>query len=51
MTKAFEFNSKDVPVGKAYSAEVVYGDDFNEIASGVNGASNAPEALQIYLGP
>ena len=30
VTKAFEFNSKDVPVGKAYSAEVVYGDDFNE---------------------
>ncbi len=51
VTKTFEFNSNDVPVGKGFSAEIVYGDDFDESADGVNGPVNTPEVLQIYLGP
>ncbi len=51
VTKTFEFNSNDVPAGKGFSAEVVYGDDFDERADGVNSPSNTPEVLHIYLGP
>ncbi len=51
ITKTFEFNSKDVPVGKEFSAEVVYGDDYDERARGVNSPANTPETVRIYIGP
>ena len=51
ITKTFEFNSKDVPVGKGFSAEIVYGDDYDEQASGVNGPSKTPETVKLFIGP
>ena len=51
ITKTFEFNSKDVPVGKGFSAEIVYGDDYDEQASGVNSPSKAPETVKLFIGP
>jgi hypothetical protein len=51
ITKTFEFDSRDVPVGKKFTAEVVYGDDYDEQASGVNSPANTPETVRIYIGP
>jgi NhaP-type Na+/H+ and K+/H+ antiporter len=45
----FEFNSNDVPVGKGFTAEMVYGDDIFKRTYGVNTPSNTPEIVQITL--
>ncbi|MBA3750785.1 MAG: hypothetical protein H0X03_07865 [Nitrosopumilus sp.] len=45
----FEFNSNDVPVGKGFTAEMVYGDDIFKKASGVNSPSNTPEVIHITI--
>jgi hypothetical protein len=50
ITKTFEFNSRDVPVGKGFTAEVVYSDDYGVEVNGVNSPSKTPEVLQIFLG-
>ncbi len=50
VTKTFEFTSKDVPIGKGFNVEVVYGDDYDEDADGVNGPESAPEEVHIFLG-
>jgi hypothetical protein len=51
VTKTFEFDSRYVPIGKGFSAEVVYGDDFDTAAHGINDPSTSPKVLHIYLGP
>lgn len=50
VTRTFEFNSKDVPVGKGFNVEVVYGDDYDEDEDGVNGPESEPEEVHIFIG-
>ncbi len=45
----FDFNSDDVPVGKGFTAEMVYGDDVIKRTYGVNSPSKAPEVAQISI--
>lgn len=45
----FDFNSDDVPVGKGFTAEMVYGDDVIKRTYGVNSPSKAPEVAQIAI--
>jgi hypothetical protein len=45
----FEFNSNDVPVGKGFTAEMVYGDDVFKRTYGVNTALKTPEIAQITI--
>jgi hypothetical protein len=45
----FEFSSAEVPVGKGFTAEVVYGDDEIKRASGSNSASNTPETVTLLI--
>jgi hypothetical protein len=45
----FEFNSNDVPIGKGFTAEMVYGDDIFKKAYGANSPSNTPEIIQITI--
>ncbi len=46
---AFEFDEEDVPVGKGFTAEMVYGDDVFKRAYGVNSPSKAPEIAQLTI--
>ena len=46
---AFDFNSDDVPVGKGFTAEMVYGDDIFKRAKGVNSPSKTPEIVQLTI--
>jgi len=45
----FEFSSVDVPVGKGFTAEVVYGDDDVKRVTGANSASNTPETVTLLI--
>jgi len=45
----FDFDSEDVPVGKGFTAEMVYGDDIFKRASGVNSPSKTPETVQLTI--
>lgn len=45
----FDFYSEDVPVGKGFTAEMVYGDDIFKRASGVNSPSKTPETVQLTI--
>jgi len=45
----FEFSSAEVPVGKGFTAEVVYGDDEIKRASGSNSAANTPETVTSLI--
>ncbi len=45
----FEFSSAEVPVGKGFTAEVVYGDDEIKRASGSNSAANTPETVTLLI--
>ena len=45
----FEFSSAEVPVGKGFTAEVIYGDDEIKRTSGVNSASNTPETVTLLI--
>jgi hypothetical protein len=49
ITKTFEFNSKDVPVGKSFTVEVVYGDDIFKRVYGKNTPANTPEVVKIVI--
>ena len=49
MDYTFDFDSEDVPVGKGFTAEMVYGDDVIKRTYGVNGPSKAPEVAQISI--
>lgn len=46
---AFEFDAEDVPVGKGFTAEMVYGDDVFKRAYGVNSPSKTPEIAQLTI--
>jgi len=46
---AFEFDAEDAPVGKGFTAEMVYGDDVFKRAYGVNSPSKAPEIAQLSI--
>ena len=45
----FAFSSAEVPVGKGFSAEVIYGDDEIKRALGVNSAANTPETVTLTI--
>jgi hypothetical protein len=45
----FEFDANDVPVGKGFTAEMVYGDDVFKKTHGVNSPSKTPEIVQITI--
>jgi hypothetical protein len=45
----FEFSSAEVPVGKGFTAEVVYGDDEIKRVSGANSAANTPETVTLLI--
>jgi hypothetical protein len=45
----FDFDSGDIPVGKGFTAEMVYGDDVIKRTYGVNSPSKAPEVAQIAI--
>ena len=46
---AFEFSSAEVPIGKGFTAEVVYGDDDIKRVTGANSASNTPETVTLLI--
>jgi len=45
----FEFSSAEVPVGKGFTAEVIYGDDEIKRTSGANSPSNTPETVTLLI--
>lgn len=45
----FEFSSAEVPIGKGFTAEVVYGDDDVKRVTGANSASNTPEMVTLLI--
>lgn len=45
----FDFDSDEVPVGKGFTAEMIYGDDVIKRTYGVNSPSKAPEVAQIAI--
>ena len=45
----FEFSSADAPVGKGFTAEVIYGDDDVKRVTGANSASNTPETVTLLI--
>lgn len=49
MDYTFDFDSNDVPVGKGFTVEMVYGDDVIKRAYGVNSPSKAPEVAEITI--
>ena len=53
VTKAFEFNSKDVPIGKGFEVAFVSRENSTQTEhaiKGVNGPSSAPETIEFSLG-
>jgi hypothetical protein len=49
VSNVFEFNSSNIPIGKGFTVDVVYGDDIFKKAYGVNNPSNTPEVVQISI--
>lgn len=45
----FEFSAAEVPVGKGFTVEVIYGDDDIKRATGANSASNTPETVTLLI--
>ncbi len=45
----FDFDSADIPVGKEFTVEMVYGDDVIKRTYGVNSPSKAPEVAHIAI--
>lgn len=45
----FSFSSSEVPVGKGFTVEVVYGDDEIKRVYGTNTPSNSPEVASITI--
>lgn len=45
----FSFSSGDVPVGKGFSVEVIYGDDDIKRVYGTNTPSNSPEIASLTI--
>ncbi|MEJ7642190.1 MAG: hypothetical protein WKF36_08355 [Candidatus Nitrosocosmicus sp.] len=49
VTNDFEFGAMYIPIGKGFTAEVVYGDDVFKRAYGVNTPANTPEIAKITI--
>ena len=49
VTHNFEFKAIYIPVGKGFTAEVVYGDDIFKRTYGVNTPANTPEIAKIAI--
>ncbi len=49
VTHSFEFGAMYIPIGKGFTAEVVYGDDAFKRTYGVNTPSNTPEIAKITI--
>ncbi|HYO07045.1 MAG TPA: hypothetical protein VER14_08675, partial [Phototrophicaceae bacterium] len=47
--RTFEFDSKDVPVGKGFTAEVRWDDDYDTSVNGVNSPKKGPETAEIRI--
>ena len=45
----FTFSSAEVPVGKGFTAEVIFGDDEIKRVSGVNSAASMPETVPLTI--
>ncbi|WP_148686622.1 hypothetical protein [Candidatus Nitrosocosmicus hydrocola] len=45
----FEISSSEAPVGKGFTAEVIYGDDEHKRAYGTNTPANSPETVSITI--
>ncbi len=45
----FEFPSAEIPVGKGFTAEVIYGDDDIKRVSGANSLANTPETVTLLI--
>lgn len=45
----FEISSSEAPVGKGFTAEVIYGDDEHKRAYGTNTPANSPETVSIII--
>jgi len=45
----FEIDSSEAPVGKGFTAEVIYGDDEHKRAYGTNTPANSPETVSIII--
>ena len=44
-----EFNATDIPVGKKFTVEIVYGDDKFKRSHGVNSPSKEPEMVKMTI--
>lgn len=49
VTYDFEFGVMYIPIGKGFTAEVVYGDDVFKRTYGVNTPANTPEIAKITI--
>lgn len=49
MTYTFDFSANEAPVGKGFTAEVIYGDDEFKRAYGSNSPANSPETVSISI--
>jgi hypothetical protein len=47
--RTFEFDSRDVPVGKGFTAEVVWDDDYDRDVKGVNSPKKGPETMEVRI--
>ena len=47
--RAFDFNSRDVPVSTGFFIEVWYADDYDTGAYGENTPKKVPETVQIHI--
>jgi hypothetical protein len=51
ITKTFEFDSKDVPVGKGFKVGLNYGSESIEVKYGDNGPKTGPEMVEFNILP
>ncbi|HYF99796.1 MAG TPA: hypothetical protein VD815_06875 [Candidatus Saccharimonadales bacterium] len=47
--RTFEFDSKDVPVGKGFTAEVRWDDDYDTSVNGVNSPKKGPQTVEVLI--
>jgi hypothetical protein len=47
--RTFEFDSRYVPVGKGFTAEVVWDDDYDRDVKGVNSPKKGPETVEVRI--
>jgi hypothetical protein len=49
VSHTFEFSSSEAPVGKGFTAEVIYGEDEIKRAFGTNTPANSPETVTLNI--